>query len=149
MRRKKIKISCIEGTSSKLALVKIIKNFSGDGLKQSKDIVDSIHSHIGMPIEFELVSDKTEIDLLNELKNIDGKFIINGGTQWSRAKKMLDLGIGADEDYAEFISEYIAYNTYHSEVLESISFLKKIFSKLDKNQLENIFKSLDINDSSL
>ncbi len=146
--KRKVRISCIEGTRSKLALVKMIKEFSNLGLKDSKDIVDRIHYTLSIPVEFELSENKTTLDLINELKNIDGKFLVNGGTQWQRAKKMLDLGIGTEEEYSEFISEYIVNNMY-DDPTKSIEFLKSIFSKFDKGQLESIFKNLKINDSNL
>jgi len=113
---KTVKIKLIEPTTEKLAFVKLIKDCSGLGLKESKDLCDSLHSYpervFEMPIRDWETKDwntgtttSTSTDyrkkFVTEIKNIQGKFIVNGGVQWERDVKMLKLGIAEKSDYGD------------------------------------------------
>ena len=54
---KKIRMKCVQKTPSKLAFVKLIKQVSGLGLKESKDIVDTFDYDINKTVEFEILKD--------------------------------------------------------------------------------------------
>ena len=144
----RVRIKLVSPTTQKLAMVKIVKNYTGLGLKEAKDIVDTLHAYPNKSIEIDLSKDLVvnENVIANAksfskaLDGVDGTFLINGGVQYERNKKILDLGIGTEEDYSDFITEYMFEKTP--------SFVKDKFSKLKKDQLEEIYKILTEDDSN-
>ncbi len=138
MRKQIIKIKLVEGTTNKLLLVKLIKDCSGLGLKESKDICDRLHSSPNITQTFETRQDgiiNYAKKFREEIKNCGGKFIVSGGTEFLREFKMLDLGIGDNEDYADFIVEYFENNFEDQK-----DFLKFVLSNLKREELISIFE---------
>ena len=131
-----IKLKLIEKVESKLQLVKLIKDCSGLGLRESKDICDNLHA--GMTQTFEVRQDGI-VNYANkfrkELNICGGKFQVSGGTEFQREFKMLDLGIGENEDYIEFITEYFENNFENQK-----EFLKFVLSKLDRHEIISVFE---------
>lgn len=137
----RVRIALVSPTSQKLNMVKIVKDFTGLGLKEAKDVVDTLHTYPSKIIEVDLSNALTKDGDVSTPKSfskaldtlIDGKFLVNGGIQWERNKKILDLGIGTQEDYSDFIFDYIVERPHDA---------KNKFTKLDKEQLEKIYKIL-------
>lgn len=134
----KIKIKLITKSNTKLALVKLIKECSGLGLKESKDLCDFLHDHphtfLEVPIK---VNNDNHIDyrkkFIDELKQIDGEFVVIGGSQWERDFKMLKLGIAEKSEYLQFIKDNVS--------LEKA--FDRIFNKLSKEDLMDIINNLE------
>lgn len=144
--KNKIRIKLLQPTTQKLAFVKLIKECSDMGLKESKDLCDFLHANPGVVKEFETRNvdvNGNSVDyrkkFANDIKGIDGKFIVNGGSQWERDVKMLKLGIGDTSDYCEFIKENILNSLESSE--EVLNF---VLSKLSKQELEEVFNKINI-----
>lgn len=139
MRNRIIRIKVIEFCTTKLMLVKLIKNCTGLGLKESKDICDKMHM---LPYNFVEINipDSISGDLISVftkgILECGGKFQINGGVQWDRNLKILDLGIGDNSDYNDFILESITYN--NQKISENI--IKFILNKLSKEDVQDVFK---------
>jgi len=134
--KKLVRIKLIENCPNKLQFVKLIKECSGLGLKESKDICDRLHN--GEIQIFEARDD----DAVNYAKkfrqdivNCGGKFQVSGGVEFQRDYKMLELGIGDDSDYVDFISESIFQNNLEN----SEEFLKFVLSKFNREQLVELF----------
>ena len=136
---KKIRMKCIQKTTSKLALVKLIKEVSGLGLKDSKDIVDSFDYDINKIVEFEISKDRSIEKFREDLKDVGGEYLVNGGLEFEREYKLLTLGLGEQEDYVDFISENLNYFTNQEDTI------KFILSKLTKEDLIELTKKLDYN----
>ena len=66
---KKIRMKCVEKTPSKLAFVKLIKEVSGLGLKDSKDIADTFDYDINKTVEFEILTSKSIDQFRKDLKD--------------------------------------------------------------------------------
>lgn len=147
---KNIKIKLVKPATQKLAFVKLIKECSGLGLKEAKDLCDDLHKYPEvvreMPIrdweDYDYTTGKTTPAITDfrkkfttEIKNIDGKFIVNGGIQWERDVKMLQLGIAEKSDYTEFMKDYILNKFDNSEDL--LTFVLDKFSKEDLQELFN------------
>jgi hypothetical protein len=134
----KIRIKLIKPCSSKLFIVKLIKKCSLLGLVESKDFYQRLEANPGVSFEFEVRRDEDDFIFrdyfINEIKNLDGEYVINGGSQWERNVKMLKLGIGEVEDYKDFIKEEIMMKSDNSS--ELINF---ILSKLSREVLEETF----------
>lgn len=152
--KRTIKIKLIKPTSEKLKFVKLIKDCSGLGLKEAKDLCDNLHSFPHITQEMEIrdwdnidysTGEKTPATVdyrakfLTEIKNIEGEFIINGGTQWERNVKILKIGIGDKTDYSDFIANYILNKFDNSENL-----LTFVLNKLSKEELQDIFNKIDL-----
>jgi hypothetical protein len=136
---KKIRMKCVQKTQSKLAFVKLIKEVSGLGLRDSKDIVDSFDYDINKIVEFEISKDRSIEKFREELKDIGGEYLVNGGLEFEREYKLLTLGLGEQEDYVDFISENLNYFTNQEDTI------KFILSKLTKEDLIELTKKLDYN----
>ena len=134
---KKIRMKCVEKTPSKLVLVKLIKELSGLGLKESKDIADSFDYDINKTVEFEIPTSKSIDQFRRDLKDMGGQYLINGGVEFDREYKLLTLGLGEQEDYVDFISENLNYFTNQQEAI------KIILTKLSKEDLIEITNKLD------
>lgn len=138
MRKQSIRIKLIEKCTNKLIFVKLIKDCSGLGLKESKDICDRLHSH---PLETQTFVVRQDgitnyaKKFRDEISNSGGKFIVSGGTEFMRDFKILDLGIGDNEDYANFIIDY-----YENNFEDQKEFLKFVLSKLHREDLMSIFE---------
>jgi hypothetical protein len=134
--KKLVRIKLIAGCTNKLQFVKLIKDCSNLGLKESKDICDRLHA--GEIQTFEARED----DAVNyarkfrqDIVNCGGKFQVSGGVEFQRDYKMLELGIGDDSDYVDFISESIFQNNLEN----SEEFLKFVLSKFNREQLVELF----------
>ncbi len=136
----KITIKLVRPTTQKLPLVKLIKDCSNLGLKESKDICDNLHSNPSKSCEIP-IRQSDGIDFrrrfIDGLKDIDGQFIVNGGAQWERNIKMLQLGIGEKDDYIEAISEDIKSSN-------SDNLLLFVLGKLTKEELKDAFNQIKI-----
>lgn len=139
MMRKQIIIKMISVATNKLQLVKLIKDCSELGLKESKDICDRLHSYPGTVQIFEVRHENTGINYAkkfrDEIKNCGGEFIVSGGTEFIRDFKILELGIGDNQDYADFIVDY-----YENGFENQTDFFKLVLSKLKREELISIFE---------
>ena len=143
MRRLRIKL--LSKCDSKLQVVKLIKDCTGLGLKQSKDIADEMFNKIGLVKEIELVEPYLKEgktfnpfeEFTTKIKDF-GDFQVTGGLSWERDSKMLGIGIGELEDYLNFISEFMSYNNLD----ENKMILESIFSKLNKEDLVEIVNKI-------
>lgn len=119
---KTIKIKLVEPTPTKLSFVKLIKECSGLGLKEAKDLCDELHKNPcivrEMPIRdwesYDYNTGKStpattdyRRKFITEIKDVGGRFVVNGGVQWQRNVKMLSLGIADKLDYTEFMKDYL------------------------------------------
>ena len=151
---KTIKIKLVEPTTQKLAFVKLIKECSGLGLKEAKDLCDDLHNHPHivreMPIRdwesYDYTTSKSTPAItdfrkkfITEIKNVGGRFVVNGGVQWDRNVKMLKLGISDKSDYTEFMKDYILNKFDNSEDI-----LTFVLDKLSKEDLQEIFNKTNI-----
>ena len=134
---KKIRMKCVQKTPSKLAFVKLIKQVSGLGLKESKDIADTFDYDINKTVEFEIPRDISIDQFRKDLKEIGGQYLVNGGLEFEREYKLLTLGLGEQEDYVDFKKKKINYFTNQEDTL------KFILSKLTKEDLIELTKKLD------
>ena len=141
----KIKIKLLSKCENKLQVVKLIKDCTKLGLRESKDITDYLFQNIGKSKEIELVDPyiKTDIlitpsELIKEINNF-GDFKITGSISWERDVKLLSLGIGDKSDYLKFFSEYLNFNEKDFN-----NILDKIISKIDKEKLVEILNELNI-----
>jgi len=136
---KKIRMRCVQKTPSKLAFVKLIKEVSGLGLKESKDIADTFDYDINRIVEFEISREISIEQFRKDLNDVGGQYIVNGGLEFEREYKLLTLGLGEQDDYVDFISENLNYFTNQHDTI------KFILSKLTKEDLIELTKKLDYN----
>jgi hypothetical protein len=138
---KYIEIKLVKPTTEKLKFVKLIKDCSGLSLKESKDLCDSIHALPERVNKIPIRDGENDYRkmFVNEIKNIDGLFIINGGVQWDRNVKMLKLGISEKSDYIEFMKDYILNRFENSEEL-----LTFVLNKFSKEELQEVFNRINI-----
>lgn len=152
--QKNIRIKLVKPTKEKLKLVKLIKDCSGLGLKEAKDLCDIMHANPEKTVEMSIrdwetidwstgVKTPTTTDyrrkFINEIKDVDGKFIVNGGVQWERNVKMLQLGIADKSEYIDFIREYILNSFGNSEDL-----LTFVLDTISKEDLQEVFNKINI-----
>lgn len=133
-----IKIKLVNDCNNKLQFVKNIKELCELGLRDSKDIVDKICLKPYTPVEFEIPTGVTTKEAHDKVKynlSFSGDYIvdfeINGGTQWQREAKMLQLGVGERQDYLDFLKQHIQTNFGNSEEL-----LIFVLDKLTQEQLQ-------------
>lgn len=150
---RKIRIKLLSKCENKLAVVKLIKDCTKLGLRESKDIADEMFDNIGLSKEIELTDPYIKDgELINpyerftsNIKNY-GNFLVNGGKSWERESKMLGIGVGDIDDYCGFIIEHITSSGFE----EGKDILNLILSKLDKDTLIEIVNKISkIYDSNL
>ena len=144
--KNKIRIQIIEPCRNKLYFVKLIRDCTGLGLKESKDVCDRLHNRPDI-IEEIIVKDSLDENglhysrkFIEGMKNIEGKFNVTGGLQWQRNLKMLSLGIADKSDYIDFTNEFLIDNR-NLEVSETI--LRFALSKLSKDELQEVFTEIN------
>jgi hypothetical protein len=138
-----LRIKLLEPTTNKLSFVKLIKDCSGLGLREAKDLCDELHKSPHLVQDMPLLPTTGDVDysklFKSEIKNIGGKFLVNGGIQWERNIKMLKLGIGDESDYSEFIKDYILNGLVDSENLLTLA-----LSKLSENDIKEVFNKINL-----
>lgn len=144
---RRIRFKLLSKCENKLQVVKLIKDCTELGLRESKDLADSMFDNIGLVREIELREPyfregklfNTYEEFTNKIKEF-GDFHVTGGLSWERNYKMLGLGIGELEDYATFVSEYMKF----SDIEENKMMLEIIFSKLRKEDLVELVNKIKI-----
>ena len=144
--KNRIRIQLIEPCKNKLYFVKLIKDCTDLGLKDSKEVCDRLHNRPDI-IEEIVVKDSLDENglhysrkFINGMKNVEGKFNVNGGLQWDRNIKMLSLGIADESDYIDFTNEFLIDNR-NLEVSGTI--LRFALSKLSKDELQEVFTEIN------
>jgi undecaprenyl pyrophosphate synthase len=132
-----IKLRVVNPCNSKLKFIKELKTAAGLGLKESKDIVDWLHENQSKDITVKFISYESLKRFKDEVEHFGGLVLINGGLEWNRNIKMLELGIGEKEEYVDTISEYLFSNN-------DLNLLSSILSKLNKEQLIETIKGIKI-----
>jgi len=131
----KINLMLRENCPTKLMFVKILKEYTELGLKDTKDICDRLHEMPYKPIEID-IKDSDVDRLRQDLLNIDLNFIMNGDRRFERERKLLTLGLGEKEDYVSFFVECGDLFDNQKEILNlalnrlSMEDLKEIFGKI-------------------
>ena len=145
--KNKIRIQLIERCPNKLQFVKLIKDCTGLGLKEAKNVCDRLHDRPDLIEEITVHDsiDENGITYSNKFINgmrevIQGKFIVTGGIQWQRDIKMLSLGIADESDYIDFTNEFLIDNR-NLEVSQTI--LRFALSKLSKEELQEVFNEIN------
>ena len=144
---RRIRFKLLSKCENKLQVVKLIKDCTGLGLKDSKDIADLMFNNIGLVREIELIEPylregkmfDTYEEFTTKIKNF-GDFYVTGGLSWERNAKMLSLGVGDTEDYVNFVSEYMTLNN----VEENKLLLESLFNKLKKEDLVELVNQIKI-----
>jgi hypothetical protein len=125
---RKLRITQNRTEQNRLAFVKALKDVSGFGLKEAKDVSDSLHYKFkGDPVTTEITLDgewgnkpKTSDDITKFRKALNevctGSYTVNGGAEWERETKLLSLGIGSDSDYVNSISNIVIFNKLIEEI---------------------------------
>ena len=144
---RKIRFKLLSKCDNKLQVVKLIKDCTELGLRDSKDIADEMFNHIGLTKEIEIVEPyMKDGKVFNSFEEFTtkiiqfGDFQVTGGLSWERDSKMLGLGIGETEDYTNFVSEYMSYNNLE----ENKMILGILFSKLEKEDLVELVNKIKI-----
>lgn len=145
---KKLKIKLLSKCDSKLQVVKLIKDCTGLGLKQAKDLADEMFNCVGLVKEIELKEPYLNSngilfnpfeEFTNKIKTF-GDFQVSGGISWERDLKMLSLGVADTEDYVNFVSEYMTLNNTE----ENKKILDVLFNKLQKQDLIDLVNQIKI-----
>ena len=143
----RIRIKLLSKCENKLQVVKLIKDCTGLGLRESKDIADLMFNNIGLVREIELIEPYLKDgQVFNPYKEFTtkikefGDFYVTGGLSWERDAKMLSLGIGETVDYVNFVSEYMTLNNTE----ENKMILEVLFSKLKKEDLVELVNQIKI-----
>ena len=127
-----VKVKLTNDCHNKLQFVKNVKELCDIGIRDSKNIVDRICQKPYIPFEFELPMDITTNEVKEKLShNLPDILEINGGTQWQREIKILQLGVGERQDYIDFLKQHIQTNFGNSE--EMLTF---VLEKLTQEQLQ-------------
>jgi hypothetical protein len=143
----KIKITQTRSENCRFAFVKELKDMTGFGLKEAKDEADKLnlgfsHSIISkFSIEID-IGHQNISKLSNFTRSINekctGGYIISGDTQQQREIGLLSLGLGTDEEYVRFISEFITT----MPINKIRAFISDYLSKMNTEELKNTFNKL-------
>lgn len=124
-----------ENCPTKLMFVKILRDYTELGLKDTKEICDRLHEMPYKPIEID-IKDSDVDQLRQDLLNIELNFIMNGDRRFERERKLLTLGLGEKEDYISFFVECGDLFDNQKEILNlalnklSVEDLNEIFGKI-------------------
>jgi hypothetical protein len=131
----KVNIMLRENCPTKLMFVKILKDYTELGLKETKEICDRLHEMPYKPIEIDIKD--SDVDQLRQaLLDIELNFIMNGDRKFERERKLLTLGLGEKEDYISFFVECGDLFDNQKEILNlalnklSVEDLNEIFAKI-------------------
>lgn len=142
-----IRFKLLSKCDNKLQVVKLIKDCTGLGLKDSKDIADLMFNNVGLVREIELTEPYIRDgkvfnpyqEFTTKIKEF-GDFYVTGGLSWERNAKMLSIGVGETQDYVNFVSEFMTLNNLEENKL----ILESLFSKLEKEDLVELVNQIKI-----
>lgn len=135
---KKVKLKLNKSVSSKLQFVKIIKDYTELGLKESKNVVDTLHADMSKSVEITISNDKNVEDFIGEMRlHLKDEVSINGGIKFQRNHNLLSLGLGEKEDYIEHILEW-------SNIQNDEDFFRKVLELLPKENLEKLVGEIKV-----
>lgn len=124
--------------TSKLNFVKMIKDLTNYGLKESKDVCDDIHSYGSNDIH-SYGSNQREIEVLDaenfikEMKKNFGDYVDVYHPAYDRDLKILLVGVGNETDYIDGIIKLIEGNPDK---------LKTILKRFEKEDLVEILTEI-------
>lgn len=129
----KIKLVLKEGDKieKSLMFVKIIKDYTGMGLKDSKDILDEIKEKKASTIEL------NDVNVIRSLKNklhIENISVSVLWKEYERSKKLIKLELANEDSCREFLSEMLV-----SSVEKNSDIIEYSLSIMNKEQLKKIF----------
>jgi hypothetical protein len=138
--------------NKKLGMVKAVKDATGLGLKEAKNICDKLCDNfkLGYSGECQLIlkpggNPRLIEDKLREaLSECTGCYEVLG-RQWDRQIKLLSLGIGDSLDYNNFISEYLSYKFIGKDIQYIQLEVVKLLEGVDSIQVEKMFNNLTKN----
>lgn len=128
-----VRIKMLEPSKFKLHLVKALKDVTGLGIREAKDLIDDLHSWREVKT---VVSTREGVIELKSRFNEYGKFIINGGIEYQRNIQLLQLELGNSDEYINEISDRIFYQLSDENSKLLLNFA---LSKLSHQQLIEIF----------
>ncbi len=131
----KVRLYCIERGNNKLQFVKLLRNYTGLGLSECKDLCDLLDYPKSI-VDFELLEDKSIEDFKRDIKDITGDYLVNGGKEFNREFKLLKLGIGNREDYINFVIQ-------NNEYFDKQELIKIFLRRFDKNELIEIMNEFE------
>lgn len=130
----RVRITMIEKTGQKLMLVKIIKDYTGWGLMESKQIVDGLFDKSDRSMMIEVDASRIA-DLKKDLtENLDGRFQV--GDIDVRDYKILSIIGGDRSDYIDFIKGLFPYLGDKEYLVD------EIMSKIELDDLMSIFNTI-------
>lgn len=144
MKKNTCRIKALKNCSSKLAFVKHVKFTTGLGLKEAKDLTDTIfekpykYVEIELPIGADWQEFRQGLDELSWEGNVGANYEMDGDLRWRRNFKLLQLGAASKEEYADFILESFTSNFGNSE--EVLKFALDRLSKEDLIETINLYK---------
>ena len=128
----KVRVKMLEPSTSKLHLVKSIKDLCGLGLRDAKNIIDELHSGYEQTI---ILRSREDVEILKKQFNEHGKFNINGGVDHDRNIQLLSIGLGVPQEYIDEISDRIFFQL---DVENSKLILNFALSKLTQENGRNL-----------
>lgn len=158
---KKLKITQNKREERRLGFVKALKDITGLGLKDTKELSDILHNGFNgqayphtfptpplkdnpYTIEVPLDDGKTHDDVRKFIKFLNdectGDYDIIGGAEWERDIKLLSLGIGTNDEYREMIKRLLMYGS--QEKMES--FIDDMLVESNRENLEKVYNKLII-----
>ena len=131
----KIRVRLLEKCNSKLPFVKILKEYTGLGLKESKDLMEDIADKINTNefVEFDIYTNERLSLFKKDLESHNIKMHIIGGKEWTRELRLLSL-VGDKEDVLHFIND----NSFLLDGDISLKILKLAFDKLSSEDIIEI-----------
>lgn len=135
---RKIKIKLRSNCTSKLAFVKLIKDTTGLGLKESKDIVDhACDNYLNQysTTEIEFPSAESLQKFRSEISNVG---FAQEDPIVGISLKILQIGLGERNDYINFISQNILTGFCNSDEL-----IKFALQKLNNEDLVEILNKIE------
>lgn len=146
---RKLKITQNKPEERRLGFVKALKDITGLGLKDSKDICDLLCNGYNFDkksytIDVPFSSERTHEDLRKFTKFITeectGDYEVAGGPEWDREIKLLSLGLGTDDEYREMVKRLPLYGDQEKIEL----FIDEVLTSSNRESLEKFFNKLII-----
>jgi hypothetical protein len=129
--------------STRLALVKTIKDVTGMGLKDSKDFVWACET---APVWFNKRMSRDQIDSFrHRLENCQDIVYELEDTQANRNRKLIGLGLCEKDEVIDQLSDHLSYKIIacNRDKNAIVILLAEVLSHIDEKTLVEIFNSQD------
>ena len=125
---KRVELRYIKDINSHLQFVRLIKEFTGMGLKEAKEFCDNCRSYPNTPFVLMVNND---IEFKSKIEDSMGDSILVSNKEHQRNIKLIKLGIGDYQDMIDILSDQISTDLLINTISNYKNYIKDLILDME------------------